>query len=81
MASSSGLSSSGPLPEKAEKRFYVGEAAGLIKRLSQPHSSIPNWDFFRYGTRSIPGAVLKNKKDVLWHAISDCELANDRVDI
>jgi hypothetical protein len=25
--------------------------------------------------------VLKNKKEILWHSIGDCELANDRVDL
>jgi hypothetical protein len=30
------------------KRLYVGEASDLVKRLTQAHSSIPNWDYFRY---------------------------------
>jgi hypothetical protein len=85
------------LIDTREKRFYVGEAADLIKRLVQPHTTIPNWDFFRYNvlpTELAPyrvaiermlirdfAAVLKNKRDISWQAISDCELANDRVDV
>lgn len=26
-------------------------------------------------------AVLKNKRQVSWHEIRDCELANDKVDV
>lgn len=78
------------------KRFYVGEAADLVKRLLQPHSSIPDWNLFRYDV--LPpelapyrvvlermlirdfAAVLKNKKQVPSQEIADCELANDKVD-
>lgn len=79
------------------KRFYVGEAVDLIKRLTQPHASIPNWNYFRYSalpTELAPyrvslermlirdfAAVLKNKKDIFWRHIGDCELANDKVDL
>jgi hypothetical protein len=80
-----------------EKRFYVGEAADLIKRLLQPHTSIPNWEYFRYSvlpaelaTYRVPlermlirdfAAVLKNRKEIPWYVIDDCELVNDRVDL
>lgn len=79
------------------KRFYVGEAADLIKRLKQPHASIPNWNYFRYNV--LPSAlapyrvalermlirdfatVLKNCRAIAWREISSCELANDKVDV
>ena len=80
-----------------EKRLYVDEGADLIKRLTQPHSCIPNWDYFRYNVLPAElapyrvalelmlirdfASVLKNKKEISWHAIDDCELANDRVDV
>jgi hypothetical protein len=78
------------------KRFYIGEAADLVKRLLQPHSSIPDWNLFRYDV--LPpelapyrvalermlirdfAAVLKNKRQVPSREIGDCELANDKVD-
>lgn len=79
------------------RRFYIGEAADLVKRLLQPHSSIPDWNFFRYDvlpTDLAPyrvalermlirdfAAVLKNKRKVPSQAIADCELANDKVDV
>jgi hypothetical protein len=79
-----------------EKRIYVGEATDLIKRLLQPHTSIPNWEYFRYSvlpaelaTHRVPlermlirdfASVLKNKKEIPWHMIEDYELVNDRVD-
>jgi hypothetical protein len=85
------------LIDTREKRFYVGEAVDLIKRLVQSHTTIPNWDFFRYNVLPAElapyrvaiermlirdfAAVLKNKRDISWQAISDCELANDRVDV
>lgn len=85
------------LIDTGAKRFYVGEAADLVKRLLQPHFSIPNWNFFRYDVLPAElgpyrvhlermlirdfAAVLKNKRDVPRREISDCELANDKVDI
>jgi hypothetical protein len=79
-----------------EKRFYIGEAADLVKRLIQPHSSIPSWNFFRYDVLPVQlspyrvalermlirdfAAVLKNKRQVFSQDISNCELANDKVD-
>jgi hypothetical protein len=85
------------LIDTKENCFYVGEAADLVKRLMQPHPSIPNWDHFRYNV--LPeelapfrvvlermlirdfSAVLKNKKQIVWQDIGKCELANDKVDI
>lgn len=79
------------------KRFYVGEAVDLVKRLLQPHPSIPDWNFFRYDV--LPpelephrvalermlirdfATVLKSKKEVPWKEICDYELANDKVDV
>lgn len=80
-----------------DRRFYVGEAADLVKRLLQPHPSIPDWNFFRYDV--LPpelapyrvvlermlirdfASVLRNKRQVPSHEIGDCELANDKVDV
>lgn len=79
-----------------ERRLYVGEAADLIKRLSQAHASIPNWNFFRYSVLPAElapyrvvlermlirdfASVLKNKCDIAWYELADCEFANDKVD-
>lgn len=75
----------------------MGEAADLVKRLLQPHTSIPDWDLFRYNVLTPElapyrvllermlirdfAAVLKNKRRVLTQEIGDCELANDKVDM
>jgi hypothetical protein len=79
-----------------EKRFYIGEAADLVRRLMQPHASIPNWNYFRYSvlpTELAPfrvalermvirdfASVLRNKCEISWHDIAACDLANDKVD-
>lgn len=84
------------LIDTKNKRLYIGEAADLIKRLLQPHTSIPDWEYFRYSVLPVElgpyrvqlermlirdfAAVLKNRKEIPWRAINDCELANDRVD-
>ena len=84
------------LLDSTSKLVYIGEAEDLVKRLLQPHSSIPNWNLFRYDVlpealRSYRvalermlirdfAAVLKNKRDVAWREIAGCALANDRVD-
>jgi hypothetical protein len=78
------------------KLFYIGEAADLIKRLSQGHECIPEWDYFRYDV--LPdalapfrlalermlirdfAAVLENAKGVVWKDVSGCKLVNDRID-
>jgi hypothetical protein len=78
------------------KRFYVGEAGDLVKRLLQPHPSIPDWDYFRYNV--LPpvldsyrvtlermlirdfAAVLANATEIEYRDIGGCSLTNDRVD-
>lgn len=78
------------------RRIYIGKAVDLIKRLLQPHSSIPDWNFFRYDVLPTElalyrvalermlirdfASVLKNKRQVPSREISDYELANDKVD-
>ncbi len=84
------------LLDTESKLIYIGEADNLVKRLLQPHPSIPNWNFFRYdvlpeGLRPYRvalermlirefAAVLKNKRAVAWREIAGWVLANDRVD-
>jgi hypothetical protein len=78
------------------KRFYVGEAQDLVKRLLQAHPSIPDWDYFRYdvlppslGPYRVTlermlirdfAAVLHNNTGIDSRAIGSHSLANDRVD-
>jgi hypothetical protein len=84
------------LLDSESKLVYIGEAEDLVKRLLQPHPSIPSWDFFRYSV--LPGslrsyrvalermlirdfaAILNNKRGVLWKDVAGCVLCNDRVD-
>jgi hypothetical protein len=40
--------------------IYVGEAAKLVHRLSQEHSSIKGWDYFRYDI--IPNTITKTQR-------------------
>lgn len=79
------------------KLLYIGEAADLVKRFSQGHECISNWDYFRYDV--LPdelasyrlalermlirdfAAVLHNSKGLVWKDISGCKLANAKVDI
>lgn len=67
-----------------------------MKRLLQPYSCIPNWNFFRYDVLPAElapyrvalermlirdfAAVLKNKRQVPSHELSDYELTNEKVD-
>jgi hypothetical protein len=78
------------------KRFYIGEARDLVKRLLQPHPSIPDWDYFRYDV--LPpaldpyrvalermlirdfAAVLSNTTGIGFRDIGAHALANDKVD-
>lgn len=78
------------------KRFYVGEAQDLVKRLSQSHPSIPDWDYFRYDV--LPpvlepyrvalermlirdfAAVLGNMTGIESRDIGGHALTNDKVD-
>jgi hypothetical protein len=82
--------------DSTSQLIYIGEADDLVKRLLQPHPSIPKWDFFRYDVLPellkpyrlalermlIRGfaAVLKNKRGVAWRDIAGCTRTNDRVD-
>ncbi|MFO7881757.1 MAG: GIY-YIG nuclease family protein [Kosmotogaceae bacterium] len=78
------------------KLLYVGEASNLIKRLSQGHSSIPHWDYYRY--ECLPNklekhrlalermlirnyaTLFKNKKDIPHQDVSGYRLANIKID-
>lgn len=78
------------------KLLYAGEAKDLISRLNQPHSSIPEWDHYRYSV--LPSALapfrvalermlirdlatlFPNKKNINSLMLSDYQLANDRID-
>jgi hypothetical protein len=78
------------------KRFYVGEARDLVKRLLQDHPSIPDWNYFRYDV--LPpaldpfrvtlermlirdfAAVLSNNTTIDFRDIGGYVLTNDRVD-
>ena len=84
------------LLDKEHKLLYAGEARDLIGRLTQPHSSIPHWDYFRYSV--LPdhlaefrlslermlirdlAAMIPNKKGVGCIPITDYKLANDKID-
>ena len=84
------------LMDKENHLCYVGEAKDLVKRLSQPHPSIPHWNAFRYDVlpdllaphrvtleRMVIRAfasVLTNKKSVPSLDISKYSLANDKID-
>jgi hypothetical protein len=84
------------LLDRESKHFYIGQAADLVVRLVQPHSSIPKWNYYRYDVlppalssfrvaleRMIIrnfAAVLENKGGVHWFDISGCALMNDRID-
>jgi hypothetical protein len=78
------------------KLVYIGEAADLVKRLIQPHQSIPDWNLFRYNV--LPNelshyrvaiermiirdfaALCPNKPGRNWRDIDGYSLANDKVD-
>jgi hypothetical protein len=78
------------------KRFYVGEARDLVKRLLQPHPSIPDWDYFRYDVLPFVldpyrvalermlirdfAAIISNETGIECREIRGYVLANDRVD-
>jgi hypothetical protein len=68
-----------------------------VKRFSQGHECISNWDYFRYDV--LPNelapyrlalermlirdfaAIMENSKSLIWKDISGCKLANEKVDI
>lgn len=84
------------LLDSKSKLAYVGEAGELVKRLHQPHNSIPNWDFYRYDV--LPevlapfrvvlermlirdfASILPNNRTIPLHDISGYKLVNDRID-
>jgi len=85
------------LIDTVNRLLYVGEAGNLVKRLSQPHPSIPHWNYYRYNALPAEMAdhrvtlermtirdfasILTNKKEVSsMIAISDYQLANDKID-
>lgn len=84
------------LLDSKHKLLYAGEARDLISRLSQPHPSIPHWEFYRYSVLPEELAVfrvalermlirdlagfLPNKKGVAVMAIDDFKLTNDKID-
>ena len=82
--------------KKSRKGGPPAEAENLVKRLLQPHSSIENWDIFRYNV--LPqalapyrvalerllirdfAAILKNKRDIPWRDLAGCCSANEKID-
>jgi hypothetical protein len=77
------------------KFLYVGEASKLVERLSQEHSSIPNWDFFRYNVLpdelfehriALERMVIRDLASILPNTliegikISDYRFVNDKID-
>lgn len=43
------------------KLLYIGEAVNLIKRLNGDHSSIPDWDYYRYSL--LPSEIADHRED------------------
>jgi len=84
------------LLDTQHKLLYAGEAKDLVSRLSQPHRSIPRWDYYRYNVlpdRLTPfrlslermlirdlAGLLPNKKGVTTHSVEGFTLANDKID-
>ena len=83
------------LIDTKNKLLYLGEAVSLVDRLSQDHSSIPNWDYFRYNV--LPDELFHHRKtfermairdfaslldnqDIDHIAISDYKLCNEKID-
>jgi hypothetical protein len=57
------------LVDTETKLFYIGEAAGLVDRLRQDHSTIPNWNYFRYNV--LPDEMFPHRKTIERMAIRD----------
>jgi len=84
------------LLDSKNKLFYVGEAKHLVKRLSQGHSKISKWDYYRYDV--LPDSfenhrleiermqirmfatLLKNSKGLKTMNLSKYKLVNDKID-
>ncbi|MFW6226053.1 MAG: hypothetical protein ACOC3V_03770 [bacterium] len=45
-----------------KKLLYVGEAKDMIKRFSQGHPSISNWDYYRYNV--LPSKLEKYRLEM-----------------
>jgi hypothetical protein len=84
------------LIDTKNKLFYVGEAANLVDRLRQEHSSIPSWDYFRYNVlpdelsyhrKTFERMAIRDFASVLESGYSDAikisayKLTNDKIDI
>lgn len=85
------------LIDTENKLLYVGEGGDLVKRVNQPHKTIPHWNYFRYSV--LPDALapyrlslermvirdfaslLGNKRGVNFISISEFKLANDKIDL
>lgn len=84
------------LIDTKEKLLYIGEADRLVQRLQTGHPSIKNWDFYRYDVlpeelrkfrldlermviRNF-ATVLPNKRNIQMKAISEFQLANEKID-
>jgi hypothetical protein len=84
------------LADTKNRLLYVGEASDLVKRLSQPHSTIPDWSYFRYNV--IPdelssyrielermmirdlATLFVNCRGIESLDISDFKLTNDKIE-
>jgi hypothetical protein len=84
------------LADTENQLLYVGEALDLVKRLNSSHSSIPNWNYFRYNV--LPdhlssnrvmlermvirdvATLLSNNKCIDTINISGYRLANEKID-
>ena len=85
------------LIDTEEKLFYIGEADNLVQRFRAGHTSIRNWDYYRYDV--LPEAlrdfrktlermvirsfasVLPNKRNVQTMKISEFRLSNKKIDL
>jgi len=45
------------------KLLYIGEATKLVKRLRQEHSSIKNWNYYRY--HALPNTINSEQRLML----------------
>jgi hypothetical protein len=83
------------LIDTKNKLLYVGEAAKRIDRLRQDHSSIPDWDYFRYNVLpdelfphivTLERMIIRDFASFLQNEylepirISDYKLVNDKID-
>jgi hypothetical protein len=85
------------LLDKTNKLIYVGEANNLVKRLTNGHPDITDWDYYKYNvlppalvdyrlaiermTIRDMAALLANKQGIPYIAISNYSLANRKIDM